>query len=117
LPTDTLRKAIFALALGSLEIMISGTSAKANAHETYRTSCNGNDCVRYLCDDGGRDCFLIGYFDRRDEGRPVCNEFREEPDSLLAPPRDCHNEYGSTGARYHYRNHFDPDNDYNEYPD
>src|ERR1700678_2457211 len=103
--------------MGAPQIAIAGTSAQASAHETYRTSCRGNDCVRFLSDERGQDCFLVGYFDRREEGRPVCNEYSVKRAASPQPLRDCENDvYSNNGPRYHYKNHFDPDNDYEEYP-
>jgi hypothetical protein len=111
---DILKVAALALVLGVAEIGASGSSAAADPNETYRTNCRGNDCVRFLCDEVGHNCLLLGYFDRREEGRPACNEFGKKPDS----PRECENEdYGNNGPHYHYTNHFDSDNDYyNYYP-
>jgi hypothetical protein len=115
LSKGTWRTATFVLALGAAVIPASGSSASAVAHETYRTSCLKNDCVRFVCDELGQSCLLLGYFDRREEVRPACNEYNETMNSFTPPPRDCENEYGNKGPYYHYRNHFDPDNDYEEY--
>jgi hypothetical protein len=78
----------------------------------YRTSCYSNDCVRFLCDEGGRDCFLIGYFDKREDIHPALPEWGDHPGP---PPPEFH-YYGYTGPHYHYKNVFDPDNDYDAYP-
>jgi hypothetical protein len=72
--------------------------------------------MRFLCDEVGQYCFLLGYFDRRDDGRQARSEYGGKPASLNAPQRDYDNDdYGNNGPRYHYKNHFDPDNDYDDY--
>ncbi|HEX4160693.1 MAG TPA: hypothetical protein VHY79_19655 [Rhizomicrobium sp.] len=98
-------------------------AAPASA-ETYRTSCYGDDCMRLQCDDWGRDCVRLGYFDRYASPAAAPDEYytqsyREYPDSYYGPPPpDPDDDYDSdNGLYYHYRNHFDPDNDYDEYPD
>ena len=110
------RTAMFALAMGAVAIAAPGGSATADPYETYRTSCRSNDCVRFLCDEMGRNCFLLGYFDRREEAHQARDEYQNMPNSSYAPPHDGDRyNYGNNAPHYHYTNHFDPDNDYDDY--
>lgn len=110
------------------------------AADTVKTVCRGDDCVRWQCDDRGRDCFRLGYVDRR--AIPVGTRYEEtdayqEPAGFVFGLRDPDNDYDSYPGMYdgshntldpdndydaypgfysHYTNHFDPDNDYDSYP-
>jgi hypothetical protein len=111
------------------------------AADTFKTACRGNDCVRVQCDDRGRDCFRLGYTDRRTlpAGTPYeeTDAYEEPRDSFFGLPADPDNDYdpypGFFGADHytfdpdndfdeypglssHYTNHFDPDNDFDSYP-
>jgi hypothetical protein len=108
--------AIFVLALVGMGLGDSAGRAIAGTDETYRTSCRGRDCVRFLCDEVGQDCFFLGYFDRSEESRKPRNEFGAAPEtSAEAQPGYGSGNYGNSEPDYHYTNHFDPDNDYDEH--
>lgn len=114
-------------------------SAEPAAADSYKTVCRGDDCMRVQCDDRGRDCFRLGYVDRRalPAGTPYeeTDAYREtrgfvfglrDPDNDYDPypgyfdsdTLDPDNDYDEYPGLYaHYTNHFDPDNDYDSYPD
>jgi hypothetical protein len=95
-------------------------STTSAAADTYKTSCYGDDCVWLQCDDWGRDCIRLGYFDRNVPPAVTPDEYtetyREYPDSYYGPPPDSDDEYNDGNPYYHYYNRFDPDNDYDDYP-
>jgi hypothetical protein len=83
----------------------------------YKTSCYKKDCVRIECDDRGTLCSRLGYFarDTYDVDAPSCYaESVAAPSGGTGPaPTGC----GSgPKPQYHYLNHFDPNNDFIEYP-
>jgi hypothetical protein len=115
LPANTFEIAIFTLTLASAGMMAHSEASPADASETYRTSCRGNDCVRYLCDTMGGDCFLLGYFDRREEIHQDRTEYGTTPDVPgTAIPDSGAGQTRHSEPHYHYKNHFDPDNDYDD---
>lgn len=121
--------------IGALAVSVGPAAA-----DTYKTACRGDDCVRVQCDDRGRDCFRLGYVDRR--ALPAGTPYEEtdayqgtrgfvfglrDPDNDYDPypgffdsghnTFDPDNDYDAYPGIYsHYTNHFDPDNDYDSYP-
>jgi hypothetical protein len=92
-------------------------SAQPASAAMYKTSCYKEDCVRYECDDQGKICSRLGYFARStyDMDHPTCYAENLGAASGGTGPgaRGC----GSGPApEYHYLNHFDPNDDYLEYP-
>jgi hypothetical protein len=102
-----------AVLLGAASVALSAPSASA---DVYKTSCYKANCVRFECDDRGKDCFRLGYFARStyDLSYPHCYyENHGVASGGSGPgPTGC----GSGPApHYHYQDHFDSDDDYAEY--
>jgi hypothetical protein len=109
-----------ALTAAALALALGHSGAEASSRfpngDTFRTACFKDDCVRYLCNDVGQDCLRLGYFARRDEERQDLPEYNADPAPAAAPKDEDSNAFGAPAPKYHYINHFDPDNDYVEYP-
>ncbi|MGH6877786.1 MAG: hypothetical protein ACREHV_10480 [Rhizomicrobium sp.] len=91
-------------------------SADPAPPDLFKTSCYKEDCVRVECDNQGENCFRLGYFarDSYDLTAPYCYHANYgAPSGGIGPGGiGC----GSGPApHYHYLNHFDPDNDFNEF--
>ena len=107
------KSAATALLLAAGAVSASPHSASA---DVFKTSCYKDNCVRFECDDQGRDCFRLGYFarDTYDLAYPHC--YYENNGAASGGsgrgPTGC----GSgPSPHYHYLDHFDSDDDYAEY--
>jgi hypothetical protein len=111
-PRGALKALLFVLAFGLAEAI--GVNAfAASEKETYRTTCHGSDCVRFLCNEAGFQCVFLGYFDRSEELHPECVGYDQSESTSLVPRQVCDNgEKADNSPHYHYENVFDPDNDY-----
>jgi hypothetical protein len=101
----TLKTAAIAALLG---LGIAGTSGTSASAYTIKTKCYGDDCVRMQCNNYGYDCFRIGYFDGGDYDRPYGYT------RTYTYTYPAHDGYYDAYGVYHYRNHFDYDNDSDE---
>jgi hypothetical protein len=74
LPTvsNTLKSAAAAALLG---IGLAGAGAVSASADTFHTTCYGVDCYRVLCNDDGRNCERVGYYQRDDTARPYRSRY------------------------------------------
>ncbi|HTT84667.1 MAG TPA: hypothetical protein VMF67_14405 [Rhizomicrobium sp.] len=101
----------------AITLAVAAVAAQPASAALYKTSCHKRDCVRLECDDRGAICFRLGYFrrDSYDEAAPSCQfeDFGAPSGGIGSGGSGC----GSgSNPEYHYLNHFDPNNDYAEYP-
>ena len=105
---NTLKTAAMAALLG---LGVTGTSSTAASAYTIRTRCDGDACVRMQCDNYGDNCYRTGNYQRDDYDQPYgySRTYTYYPYSY-----DFDEGYYRDYDGYHYRNHYDYDNDYNE---